>query len=93
MKFFEPMQNQRPKSCRSRVTQKMRMTVLRIPLSTCSSTLQAGGEEDTARDCARKVEPEDDFSATWEVLDLAREVYEKQMDRDDQSARHIHLAG
>ncbi|KAI9448771.1 hypothetical protein BJY52DRAFT_303650 [Lactarius psammicola] len=34
------------------------------------------GEEDDA-------EPEDDFNAAWEVLDLARAIYEKRMDGDD----------
>ncbi|KAH9004443.1 hypothetical protein EDB86DRAFT_2797544, partial [Lactarius hatsudake] len=28
-------------------------------------------------------EPEDDFNAAWEVLDLARAIYEKRMDGDD----------
>lgn len=35
-----------------------------------------GEEEDEA-------EPEDDFNAAWEVLDLARAIYEKRMDGDD----------
>ncbi|KAF8637646.1 hypothetical protein AX17_002714 [Amanita inopinata Kibby_2008] len=30
------------------------------------------------------VEPEDDFNAAWEVLDLARAIYEKQKDEDDE---------
>ena len=29
-------------------------------------------------------EPEDDFNAAWEVLDLARALYEKQKDDDDE---------
>ena len=38
---------------------------------------QEGEEEDD-------VEPEDDFNAAWEVLDLARAIYEKhQEDSDD----------
>ena len=30
-----------------------------------------------------EAEPEDDFNAAWEVLDLARAIYEKRMDGDD----------
>jgi HAT1-interacting factor 1 len=33
---------------------------------------------------ADEAEPEDDFNAAWEVLDLARAIYEKQMDGDDE---------
>lgn len=29
-------------------------------------------------------EPEDDFNAAWEVLDLARAIYEKRKDEDDE---------
>ena len=29
-------------------------------------------------------EPEDDFNAAWEVLDLARALYEKQQDEDEE---------
>ena len=36
---------------------------------------QEEGEEDG---------PEDDFNAAWEVLDLARALYEKQQDEDDE---------
>lgn len=31
-----------------------------------------------------EAEPEDDFNAAWEVLDLARALYEKQKDEDDE---------
>ncbi|KAH9951161.1 hypothetical protein B0H21DRAFT_776245 [Amylocystis lapponica] len=40
----------------------------------------AEGEDDEGEDDA---EPEDDFNAAWEVLDLARALYEKQQDGDD----------
>jgi HAT1-interacting factor 1 len=41
------------------------------------------GEEDSG-EAADEAEPEDDFNAAWEVLDLARAIYEKQMDGDDE---------
>ena len=47
-----------------------------------------GGEEagdgDGDGDGEDEAEPEDDFNAAWEVLDLARAIYEKQMDGDDE---------
>ncbi|RPD73402.1 hypothetical protein L226DRAFT_110019 [Lentinus tigrinus ALCF2SS1-7] len=39
---------------------------------------QAEEEEDD------DAEPEDDFNASWEVLDLARAIYEKQQDESDE---------
>ena len=45
----------------------------------------AEGEEDAAGDeGADEAEPEDDFNAAWEVLDLARAIYEKRMDEEDE---------
>jgi HAT1-interacting factor 1 len=41
------------------------------------------GEEE-AGEGADEAEPEDDFNAAWEVLDLARAIYEKQMDGSDE---------
>ena len=37
------------------------------------------GEEDP------EAEPEDDFNAAWEVLDLARAIFEKQKDENDEA--------
>ena len=44
-------------------------------------------EEDAAaqqEDEDDEAEPEDDFNAAWEVLDLARAIYEKQQDESDE---------
>jgi HAT1-interacting factor 1 len=50
-----------------------------------ASKAEAEGEEEEAGDHgADEAEPEDDFNAAWEVLDLARAIYEKQMDGDDE---------
>ncbi|KAI0251739.1 hypothetical protein BJV78DRAFT_1208387 [Lactifluus subvellereus] len=50
-----------------------------------ASKPDAEGEEDAAGDeGADEAEPEDDFNAAWEVLDLARAIYEKRMDEDDE---------
>ncbi|KAI0796061.1 hypothetical protein C8Q75DRAFT_711441 [Abortiporus biennis] len=38
---------------------------------------EEGGEEEDG-------EPEDDFNAAWEVLDLARAIFEKKQDEDDE---------
>ena len=43
-----------------------------------------GEEEEEAGEGADEAEPEDDFNAAWEVLDLARAIYEKQMDGNDE---------
>src|SRR5712691_7679996 len=47
-----------------------------------------GGEEtgdgDGDGDGEDEAEPEDDFNAAWEVLDLARSIYEKRMEGDDE---------
>lgn len=38
-----------------------------------------GGDEE-----GDDAEPEDDFNAAWEVLDLARAIYDKGKDDDDE---------
>jgi hypothetical protein len=40
---------------------------------------EAGGDEE-----GDEAEPEDDFNAAWEVLDLARAIYDKGKDEDDE---------
>lgn len=42
------------------------------------------GEEEAGEGEGADAEPEDDFNAAWEVLDLARAIYEKQMDGNDE---------
>jgi hypothetical protein len=39
-----------------------------------------------------EAEPEDDFNAAWEVLDLARAIYEKQKEEDDDDEVTLKLA-
>ena len=41
-------------------------------------------EEEEAEEEA-DAEPEDDFNAAWEVLDLARNIYDKRKDDDDET--------
>ncbi|KAI0339484.1 hypothetical protein BDW22DRAFT_599992 [Trametopsis cervina] len=41
-------------------------------------------EEEEDEEEADDGEPEDDFNAAWEVLDLARALYEKRQDEDDE---------
>ena len=40
---------------------------------------EADGDEE-----GDEAEPEDDFNAAWEVLDLARAIYDKGKDEDDE---------
>jgi hypothetical protein len=42
---------------------------------------EEGDEEDGE---GEDIEPEDDFNAAWEVLELARAIYEKGKDEDDE---------
>jgi HAT1-interacting factor 1 len=49
----------------------------------------AEGEDDEEAD---EAEPEDDFNAAWEVLDLARAIYEKQNKQEDDDEVKLKLA-
>lgn len=42
-------------------------------------------EEAEAEEAAEEGEPEDDFNAAWEVLEMARSIYEGQKDEDDET--------
>lgn len=46
------------------------------------------GEDDDDEDA----EPEDDFNAAWEVLDLARAIYDKQKDENEDDEVKLKLA-
>ncbi|TFY50446.1 hypothetical protein EVG20_g11513 [Dentipellis fragilis] len=49
-----------------------------------ASKAAAAEEEDADEEEEDGAEPEDDFNAAWEVLDLARAIYEKQKDEDEE---------
>ena len=50
-----------------------------------AKAVEAAEEGEDEEDEADDGEPEDDFNAAWEVLDLARALYEKQADEDDEN--------
>ncbi|KDR80610.1 hypothetical protein GALMADRAFT_1094150 [Galerina marginata CBS 339.88] len=49
-------------------------------------------EEDAGDEEEEDGEPEDDFNAAWEVLDLARAIYNKQKDEDEDEEVGLKLA-
>lgn len=57
---------------------------------------QAAAEEDQGEDDDEKEEddgePEDDFNAAWEVLDLARAIYEKESAKSEDEEVKLKLA-
>ncbi|KAF8661350.1 hypothetical protein AX16_001445 [Volvariella volvacea WC 439] len=57
-----------------------------------ANKVMAEGDEDEEEE--EEGEPEDDFNAAWEVLDLARAIYEKQtsQDKDDVDELKLKLA-
>ena len=48
------------------------------------ATAEDDEDDDENEDEGDDGEPEDDFNAAWEVLDLARALYEKQQDESDE---------
>ena len=49
-----------------------------------AESMEETGDGDGDGDGEDEAEPEDDFNAAWEVLDLARAIYEKHMEGDDE---------
>ena len=50
----------------------------------------AGEDEEDEED--EDAEPEDDFNAAWDILDLARSIFEKQTETDHDEALKLKLA-
>jgi HAT1-interacting factor 1 len=59
------------------------------------ASAEQGGEDDSGAEEEGEEddgEPEDDFNAAWEVLDLARAIYEKQKEDDGDEEVTLKLA-
>ncbi|PPQ62866.1 hypothetical protein CVT24_006264 [Panaeolus cyanescens] len=50
------------------------------------------GEDEEEKEDDDDGEPEDDFNAAWEVLDLARAIYEKESEKSDDEEMKLKLA-
>lgn len=46
---------------------------------------KAAAEQEEEEEEDPEAEPEDDFNAAWEVLDLARAIFEKRKDENDEA--------
>lgn len=65
------------------------------PVDLLGQAAQAGGDEGAEGDDddeGEEAEPEDDFNAAWEVLDLARAIYEKQKEEEGDEEVMLKLA-
>ncbi|KAF9561223.1 hypothetical protein CPC08DRAFT_722878 [Agrocybe pediades] len=65
------------------------------PIDLFGQAAQAGEEEEEEEEHDEEgegEEPEDDFNAAWEVLDLARAIYEKQKEADGDEEVKLKLA-
>jgi hypothetical protein len=54
--------------------------------------VEGGEEEGDEGDGGDDAEPEDDFNAAWEVLDLARAIYQKQNEEEEEEEVKLKLA-
>jgi HAT1-interacting factor 1 len=66
-------------------------TAIDIFAQAAQATEPAGVDEDDDED-GEDPEPEDDFNAAWEVLDLARAIYDKQKDESGDEEVTLKLA-
>jgi len=62
------------------------------PVDMFGQTADGEGEEEEGHGEEEDGEPEDDFNAAWEVLDLARAIYDKQAAEDDDEEIRLKLA-
>ena len=53
------------------------------PVDMFAEAEKAAQQEEQEEEEDPDAEPEDDFNAAWEVLDLARAIFEKQKDEND----------